>query len=381
MKKIILSAFSIVALTAIMYSSAQAQQKSSKSSDDDDMSWDSRDNPGVWSAMIHEDRVYIQFGGLHWSSGSNFMVSELGALPTDKQGTFAVKREAGTVTFNGSFTNGRGHGTYLFEENASFKSFLAQEGFKDINEELMLHLFFTNINQEYFGYMKANGYTGITMSQLKDLAFQNVNLKVLTGYLDLFKKENYGKVSLEKIIELREHGVGPSFVNSFHEMGYKDISLDKALELRDHGVSPKFIEEMKKAGAKDISLDEAVELRDHGVSAEFIYGLKELGYGDISLEKARKLRDHGVSIEFIKEFMAMGYKDISPDRAQELRDHGVNPAFVSRIKELGFSDITLNKAVELRDHGVTADYIKKMQDKGLKNLSLDEYVRLRDSGM
>ena len=125
----------------------------------------------------------------------------------------------------------------------------------------MLHLFFTNINQEYFGYMKTNGYTGITMSELKDLAYQNVNQKVLTGYLELFKKENYGQVSLEKIIELREHGVSPSFVNSFHEMGYKDISLDKALELRDHGVNPEFIEEMKKAGANDISLDEAVELR------------------------------------------------------------------------------------------------------------------------
>jgi hypothetical protein len=86
---------------------------------------------------------------------------------------------------------------------------------------------------------------------LSDLANQNINRHILQQYFDLFNTENYGKVPLDKIVELREHGVNPAFVNSFHAMGYKDISLDKALELRDHGVNPDFIHSFKKLGVSD----------------------------------------------------------------------------------------------------------------------------------
>jgi hypothetical protein len=409
MKKIILAAFSLMTLVIFMGPGAHAQQKANNWSDDD---WDNDhdDNPGVWSAVIHEDKAFIRFGGIHWNSSSTFELAELGTLPSGASGTFVVRRDPGTVTFNGSFQDGRGHGTYLYVPDAGFKAYLAGEGFKDLNEQLLLHLFFTNINKEYLGYMKQNGYDGLTIGQLKDLAYQNMNQRVMTGYFDLFKKDGFGKVSVDQIIELREHGVSPAFVNSFHEMGYKDISLDKALELKDHGVNPEFIEDMKKAGAKEISLDEAialrdhgvtvdyvrtfreagfpdvsldkaVELRDHGVSMDFIRSLRDMGYKDISLDKVRELVDHGVNADFIRGFQRLGFKDISPDRAQELRDHGVEPSFVSKFKDIGFADISLEKAVELRDHGVTPDYVKKLQDKGMKNMTLDEYIRLRDAGM
>ena len=406
----ILTAFSLMTLIILMGTGVHAQQKANKWSDDDDWGNESEDNPGVWSAVINQDKAFIRFGGLHWNSSSTFQLAELGTLPTGASGTFVVKRDPGTVTFNGSFQDGRGHGTYIYVPDAGFKTYLAAQGFKDLCDQLLLHLFFTNINKEYLGYMKQNGYDGLTIGQLKDLAYQNVNQRVLTGYLDMFKKESYGKVSVDQIIELREHGVTPAFVSSFHDMGYVQISLDKALELRDHGVNPEFIEDMKKIGAKDISLDQAIALRDHGVTVEFVHGFREAGYPDISLDKAVELRDHGVSVEFIRSlrdmgykdlsldkarelvdhgvnaefirgFQRIGYKDISPDRAQELRDHGVEPSFVSKFKDLGFADISLDKAVELRDHGVTADYIKRLQDKGMKNMSLDEYIHLRDAGM
>jgi len=62
------------------------------------------------------------------------------------------------------------------------------------SEELMIHLYFTNINMTYFGFMKENGYTGITMNELKHLAEENMNQVVMTNYFELFRKENFGKV-------------------------------------------------------------------------------------------------------------------------------------------------------------------------------------------
>jgi hypothetical protein len=353
MKRILLSVtFTVAALTLLSVNAGAQDNKSRDKDDDESYSQDFPDNPGLWSAVVREDQVYIQFGGRHWSSGATFPLSELGALPTDKQGSFTVKRDAGTVTFNGSFEGKRGHGTYSFEEDAAFKGYLAQEGFSSISEELMIHLYFTNINKAYFSFMKENGYTGITMSELKDLAQQNMNQRIMTNYLELFRKDNYGKVSLEKIVTLREHGVSTRIITRFRDMGYTDLPLDKAVTLVDHGVDPDFVEDMKKIGQRNITLDEAIELRDHGVSVGFVKELNEMGYTNISLSKAVELVDHGVSTNFISGF-----------------------------RDLGFKDLSLNKAVELVDHGVTVEFVKRMQEKGLKNMSLDEYIRLRDGGM
>jgi hypothetical protein len=368
----------MLALTTLLWSKVAAQDTKD---DDYSMGGDFADNPGLWSALVIGDQVHIQFGGHHWSSGTSFALSEVGALPADKQGSFTVKRDAGTVTFNGGFEGKRGHGTYAFEEDPTFKSYLAQEGFSSISEALMIHLYFTNINKAYFAFMKENGYTGISMKQLKQLAEENMNQHVMTGYLELFRKDNYGNVTLEKVVELREHGVGPSFITQFHDMGYSEVSLDKAVELRDHGVDPDFVTDMKKIGQRNISLDEAIQLRDHGVTVEFVRRLTDMGYANISLEKAVELVDHGVSANFVQGFRDLGFKDITLDEAVRLVDHGVSVSFMSQFKQLGFPDLTLRKAVELVDHGVTVQFVKRMQDKGMKNMTLDEYIRLRDGGM
>lgn len=341
----------MLALTTLLWSSAAAQDTKSDN-DDDSYGSDFPDNPGLWSALIVDDQVHIQFGGHHWNSGATFSLTELGPIPTDKQGSITVKRDAGTVTFNGIFEGKRGHGTYSYEEDPTFKSYLVQEGFSTISEALMIHLYFTNINKAYFAFMKENGYTGITMSELKHLAEENMNQHIMTNYLELFQKDKYGKVTLDKIVELREHGVSPNFIVRFHDMGYADVPLDKAVELKDHGVDPEFVEEMKKIGQRNITLDEAIRLRDHGVSASFVRDLTEMGYTDITLEKAVELVDHGVSTNFVRGF-----------------------------REIGFKDLSLDQAVRLVDHGVSVDFVKRMQEKGLKNLTLDEYVRLRDGGM
>ena len=107
-----LTFLSLMAIAILAGNSAIAQQNTTNSSNDDDsFDGNSMENPGVWSAVIYGEKTHIQFGGFHWNSGTTFMTSELGLLPIDKPGTFTVKRDAGTVTFNGTFSNNRGHGT------------------------------------------------------------------------------------------------------------------------------------------------------------------------------------------------------------------------------------------------------------------------------
>jgi len=388
MKKIVLTTLSAVFMLTLFCGKAAAQQKVKVADKDKAVEKDDDDNrpgwnnnaPGTWDAVIKDDEVNIQFYGKHWSNGRNFNVSDFGTLPIDKIGEFSLTREAGKISFKGVFQNHWGHGTFQFDENAGFKTYLAQKGYTDLDYELMFSVFTTDINKAYFDFMKENGYAPISNSQFKDLAEQDMNRKVMEDYFNLFKTESYGHQSLDKIVELREHGVGAKYISSLHQAGYKGFSLDRALELRDHGVTAEYITEIKKLGYPNLTLEKAEELRDHGVSANYIESLHKMGYTDVTVDRAEGLRDHGVSADFISSMQKMGYKDITLDRAENLRDHGVSAEFIREISDLGFKDLSLEKAEELRDHGVSAAFIKKMRDKGVKVTTLDDFIKIRDTG-
>jgi hypothetical protein len=356
MKRLFITCLSVIFLLTAFSGSVLSQQKAKadKKDGDDDNDWSFGGNhtPGTWDAAIKGDQINIQLYGPHWSSGRSFPVAELSVLPDGKIGEFTLTREAGKMTFKGVFQSHFGHGSYQFTENAGYKTYMAQLGYKGIDSELLLNMFFTDINKAYFDYLRTNGYTKINNEELKDLAEQGMTHKVLADYFELFRTENYGHQPIDKLVELHEHGVNPQFVRSFHEAGFKTVPLDKALELRDHGVSPAFIAEFKK-----------------------------MGYGNISLDQAQDLRDHGVNPQFISSIQNMGYKNVTLDKAQDLRDHGVNPEFIKGIQALGFKDLSLDQAQELRDHGVTIAYIQKTKAKGLSNIhTLDDYIRLKDTG-
>ncbi|MCR8559778.1 hypothetical protein KXD93_19160 [Mucilaginibacter sp. BJC16-A38] len=388
MKKILITCLSAIALLTAFSGSVFSQQKQKikvakppVNNDDDSWTFDDKRSPGTWDAVIDADQVNIQFYGLHWGLGRNIPASELGPLPTDKISEFVLNREAGKASFKGVFQGRFGHGTYQFEENAQFKAYLAQRGFKGLDNELMMNVFFTDINKGYFDYLKENGYATITSDQFKDLAEQDLSRKKLAEYFDLFKTEGYGHQTIDKIVELREHGVSAKFVNGFHQAGFKNIPLDKVLELRDHGVSPEFISQFTALGYKDISLDKALDLRDHGVNPAFISSIQKMGYGKLTLDKAQELRDHGVNPQFIDNLKKLGYADLSLEKAQELRDHGVNADFIRGVQKMGFKDLTLDKAQELRDHGVNLAYMQKVKSKNPDSVkTLDDYIKLRDSG-
>jgi hypothetical protein len=360
MKKIFLTGLSVILLLTVISCQSFSQQKVKvkvkvENNDDEDGNWSYSRNghaPGEWDAIIKDDVINIQFYGKDWNNGRNFPLAEFGALPTDKIGEFNLNRESGKMNFKGVFLNHFGHGTYTFEENTPFKAYLQQKGYTGLDDELMMSIFFTDISKSYFEFLKENGYANVSNGQLRDLAEQNLTRKVFEEYLALCKAHSWGHPSLDKIVELREHGVNARFVNSFAQMGYKEnIPMDKALELRDHGVSP-----------------------------EFITSIQKMGYGEMTLDKATELRDHGVNPEFIESIQKMGYGKLTLDKAEELRDHGVNPEFIKSIAALGFKDLTLDKAQELRDHGVNAEFIKNMRNKGVKVETLDDFIRLRDTG-
>ncbi len=130
-----------------------------------------------------------------------------------------------------------------------------------------------------------------------------------------------------------------------------------------------------------ISVDKIIECKEHGVTPEFIMALKKMGYTDITPDDAIRLVDHGVTLEFLTDVKGLGYADLSLNKAVDLVDHGVNVSFIKRVRQLGFPELSLNKAIELVDHGVTGDFIAAWKKRSDSHLELNDYIRLRDAGI
>jgi beta-lactamase regulating signal transducer with metallopeptidase domain len=130
-----------------------------------------------------------------------------------------------------------------------------------------------------------------------------------------------------------------------------------------------------------ISVDKLIECKEHGVTPEFIMALKKMGYIDVTPDDAIRLVDHGVNLEFITNLKGLGYTDVSLNKAVDLVDHGVNVEFIKRIRQLGFPELSLNKAIELVDHGVTSDFIAAWKKRTGAHLDLNDYIKLRNAGI
>ncbi|MGZ3999275.1 MAG: hypothetical protein ACXVIY_01540, partial [Mucilaginibacter sp.] len=70
--------------------------------------------------------------------------------------------------------------------------------------------------------------------------------------------------TLDRAMELVDHGVNARFIKSINDLGFKDLTLDKAEELVNHGVTASFIKKMQSKGVKIKTLDDYIRLRDTG---------------------------------------------------------------------------------------------------------------------
>ncbi len=230
--------------------------------------------------------------------------------------------------------------------------------------------------QSFSDELKLFGYKNISVDKLVELR----NHGVTTAYLKSLYDAGYRNISPDKAEELVDHGVSMQFINSLSQQGYKNISLDKAIEMVDQGVSAEFIIGLNKAGFSNVPLDKIIELAGHGVTVEFINGFRAIGLPGITLDQALELKDHGVTVEFVNSWHQAGFVNVTVEKAQELVDHGVSIEFINSFRKLGFNNISPDKAIQLRDHGVDAAYIEAMKKKTGNLFSLDEYISLKDSG-
>lgn len=319
---------------------------------------------------------------------------------------FSLRRDAGTLMFEGMFRSGVGAGTFDFTPNAAFPGEMTKRGFASPNQTEQYQLARGNIGFAYLDELNAQKYERPTLDDLIRAADHGVHLDYLRG----MGAAGYKLGRIESLVRTRDHGVTPKFIAGLAAEGIKGLSADELVRARDHGVTPEYIGTMRAFGYKDLPLQELVRARDHGVSADYIRGMAEAGYAQVSLSelvRARdsgvtpeyvkairdaghkgltlkelvKARDHGVGKDFVREMAALSKVPLMMDDLINARDHGVGPEFVKTMRELGYTDVALEDLIRLRDHGVSADFVREQNAGPRGRLSVDELVRRRNRGM
>lgn len=299
---------------------------------------------GAWTASMEDKapgKIHMNMNrGRHHNFGHTMALADFTGLSeaqiratSSTPVRFQLVREAGTVSYEGSFREGHGAGQFTFTGNGNYANTLRSMGLKlDLKG---------NQSEE---------------AELFTLAV----LDVSTAYIRSMRAEGFD-VPLDKYLSMRIFNVTPEYVREMRGLGYRNIDADELITTKIHKVTPDYIRKMRAAGW-DLSLDELTASRIHKATPEFAEEMRKLGYGNLDHDDLIAFRIHRVTPEFIASMRELGYDKLSADDLVAFRIHRVTPEFVRELKAAGYSGIPPQKLISMKIHKIDVKFIEKMND-------------------
>ena len=298
---------------------------------------------GSWTASVDDDdrgRLQLNmYSGRHSMNGAPYDRSAFSGLDdaavtsrTTVPVRFALRREAGTIEFDGTFRDGKGAGQYTFEPNRGFSDALRRLGVRfepkqgDL-EQTLFQLTIFDVSTEYIRSMQAVGY----------------------------------RLELDDYVQCRIFRVDPAYVRDMAAVGFDHLSSGKLVETKIHGATPEYIRRMRAAG-QDLPLDDYIQSRIFQVTPEFQAEMARAGYRDLDHDQLTQFRIHGVTPEFVAELRELGYARIPAHKLVEMRIHGVTPEFIRRVDKAGYRGVPIDKLVQMRIFNVEPEMVKALDD-------------------
>ena len=298
---------------------------------------------GSWTSRIAETvpgKLYFSLetdpGNQH---GSQFERSAFVGLTAEQiesrtrvPAQFKLEREAGPITFEGTFRDGHGAGEFTFVANPQFVKRLREAGVPFTSKELdddrdLLTLALFDVSIEFIRSMQAIGY----------------------------------RERLDKYIAFRIFDVDPAYVRDMEKVGFDHLSADKLTETRIHGATPEYIREMRAHG-EDLTLDQYIESRIFQVTPEFSDEIARAGYPGLSRDVLVQFRIHGVTPRVIQDLRDVGYTKLPAQKLVEMRIHGVTPEFIRRVEKAGYHKVPVDKLVQMRIFDIEPEMVRALDD-------------------
>ena len=111
-----------------------------------------------------------------------------------------------------------------------------------------------------------------------------------------------------------------------------------------------FLAALVAAGYGNLSVDEIIELREHGVTADYLRAVGEAGLGKLSAKELIAMTEHGVQPELIRA-LRQAFPQITVAEIVEAAESGLNVADLRQAR--GFSpNLTFPQVIKLKQAGV-----------------------------
>ncbi len=251
---------------------------------------------GEWKAHLDSDkpnRIYLSFerrtekGGRN-QHGSSFASTDLQNLSVEQaRGSGAVKfslaREAGTIECEGSFSNGKGAGTFRFTSNPQFIQAMKTRGF-DFEADSSRRK-----NQD-----------------LEERLFAAAALNVTTALADDLLSANFGKLEVEDLFKAAIFKVDSQFMREMKASGFPNMGMEDLVKARIFKIDADFVKEVVAMGFDKEPFESLVQMRIFKVTPEFIAEARNEGLTNLDIEDLVKMRIFKIDAAFIREAKADG---------------------------------------------------------------------------
>ena len=450
MEKLIATLLIVCTLFGLSYAQNKTENpaKPADISQNDDSFFQNNDNgrplsmKGLWQAEVDKNEICVLFNnnlkGGNWSSTECFDKKEFSEIPTTEK-DFTITRASGTMRMTGKFDGNDGYGRFEFTPNAEFKSYLENQGATGLKESTMLHCFFADMNKDFIVFMNNVGYKNLSRKNIEELAIFRMDKNLVTYYLDFFKKSGNNNPALNKLVELKIHGIDKEYMATLEKYGYTNAPIDKVLEARIHGIDEGYLASFERNKANNrYTLDELIQMKIHGadgdyvakiagttnkavdaddvvnakihnldkidvdkierstgdklsredltsfaihgIDADYIDKVNSMGLGKLSSEDIVTAKIHGITPEFIKEYTALGFKKLNFEDIVSAKIHGVNSTDVKKFTDMGFK-MNFEDVISAKIHGLTPDYMQQLKQSGFSGISFDDAISFKIHGV
>jgi hypothetical protein len=243
---------------------------------------------GEWTANISSiDPNKIQLnlerrtsrGGKN-QNGSGYTFDELQGLTREQAQngnvSFRLVREAGTVDFQGTFTNGRGAGTFRFVPNGGFVEAMRSRGFD-------------------FEKQASKGE-----NSLEDRLFTAALVNVTTALADDLRSANFGDLEVEDLYKAAIFKVDGKFMAEMKATGFPNLSMEDLVKARIFKVDADYVRQVREMGFANEDFEGLVIFRIFKVTPELLNDLRAEGFGNLSAEQVVKFRIFNLDRDFIR---------------------------------------------------------------------------------
>ncbi len=248
----------------------------------------------------------------HNQFGSSFDYSDLQGLTRDqtKNGkvSFRLVREAGTVECEGTFTNGKGAGTFRFTPNQSFIDGMKARGFN-------------------FGPAEppTDNVTGVQI-----------------------RKKRSGESAEDKLLSAALINVTTALADDLKSVGFGQLDVDDLFKAAIFKIDSKFMAEMKATGFPDLTMEDLVKARIFNIDADYVRQVKDMGFAEkADFEGLVKFRIFKITPEFLAALKAEGFTNLSSEEVVKFSIFKIDPEFIRKAKAEN-PDVTVEDMVRMK---------------------------------